>query len=83
MLMGPVRVLPCISPEQLSAFSLVLFCLAEIFSLDILRVCEYFIVDVPMLNFESPDVATKKYGRLLYNSEGGLLNCLVIPIPIS
>ena len=33
--------------------------LAEIFSLDILCVCEYFILDAaPVLNFKSPDVAT-------------------------
>ena len=61
MLMGLVRVLPCVPPEQLYAFSLVLYCLAEIFSLDILCVCEYFLLDVPVLNFKSLDVATKKY----------------------
>ena len=61
MLMGLVRVLPCVPPEQLYAFSLALYYLAEIFSLDIVCVCEYFTLDVPVLNFESPDVATKKY----------------------
>ena len=61
MLMGLVRVLPCVPPELLYAFSLVLYYLAEIFSLDILCVCEYFLFDVPVLNFKSLDVATKKY----------------------
>ena len=62
MLIGLVRVLPYVPPEQLCTFSLVLYYLAEIFSLDILCVCEYFLLDVPVLNFKSLDAATKKYG---------------------
>ena len=61
MLMGLVRVLPCVPPEQLYTFSSALYYVAEIFSLDILYECEYFLLDVPVLNFESLDVATKKY----------------------
>ena len=61
MLMGLVRVLPYVPPEQLYTFSLALYYLPEIFSLDILYDCEYFLLDVPVLNFKSLDVATKKY----------------------
>ena len=61
MMMGLVRVLPCVPPEQLYTFSLVLYYLAEIFSLDMECVREYFLLDVPVLNFKSPDVATNKY----------------------
>ena len=53
-----------------------------IFSLDILCVCEYVILDVPILNFKSPDVATTSTSRLLFNREDDLLNSLVIPVPI-
>ena len=61
MLIGLVRVLPYVPPEQLYIFSFVLYYLAEIFPLDILCECEYFLLDVPVLNFKSLDVATKKY----------------------
>ena len=35
--------------------------LAEIFSVDILSICEFSILHVPVLYFRSPDVAKKKY----------------------
>ena len=59
--MGLVRVVQCVPQAQLHAFSLVLYYLVEIFSLDIFCVLKCFILDVPVLNFRNSDVATKKY----------------------
>ena len=59
--MGLVRVVHCVPPAQLHAFSLILYFLAWIFSLDIFCVFKCFILDVPVLNFRNSDVVTKKY----------------------
>ena len=47
------------------AFSLFFYHLAEIVSLDTLSVCEGFILEVPKLNFRSPDVVIKTYGYVV------------------
>ena len=47
------------------AFSLVFYYLAEIVSFDALSVCEGFILQVPKLNFRSPDVVIKTYGYVV------------------
>ena len=44
-----------------SCISLVFYYLAKICSVDILQICEFFILHVPVLYFRSPDVAKKKY----------------------
>ena len=44
-----------------SLISLVFYYLAKIFSVDILYICEFFILHVPVLYFRKPDVAKKKY----------------------
>ena len=44
-----------------SCISLVFFYLAEMLSVDILYMCEFFMLHVPVLYFRSPDVVKKKY----------------------
>ena len=58
--MGLVRVLLCVPPRQLYTFSLVLSSV-DLF-LFFLCMSECFILEVPLLNSRSSDVATKKYG---------------------